>query len=180
VNGIVSSLLAIIKNAAAVYGVIAAILYVILRLAYVQFYHKIGVSPEEVGLGRTELLSQALTGPVAIVVLTVVTLSLPLLVVGVGFALYVVRLTETKPNTRIKALRRLRDHKLAHGPNKAILTALWWWSKRSLAVAIAIAALFVFLPAYVMAGHLGLSVVERGGDNRYCLSPLPRLRVTCT
>jgi hypothetical protein len=57
-------------------GVLTAVTYALLRGAYVQFYYGFNVTPEEVGLGKTELLSQALVGPTLIflTVLVLVTL----------------------------------------------------------------------------------------------------------
>jgi hypothetical protein len=47
-------------------GVLATIVYGILRLAYLQFYYPFGIRPEDVGIDRTEILSQAIVGPVVI------------------------------------------------------------------------------------------------------------------
>lgn len=47
-------------------GVVAGVFYAVLRLAYVQFYSKLGLLPEEVGIGRTEILSQAIVGPIVV------------------------------------------------------------------------------------------------------------------
>ena len=42
------------------FGVLAAVSYAVLRVAYLQFYYSFMVSPEEVGLGQAELLTQSL------------------------------------------------------------------------------------------------------------------------
>ena len=39
--------------------VFALIFYAVLRLAYLQFYVPFGLRPEDVGIGKTELLTQA-------------------------------------------------------------------------------------------------------------------------
>lgn len=52
-------------------AVVAAPLYVDLRLSYYQYYGIFGLTPERVGLGRVELLSQALTGPAFTAILQV-------------------------------------------------------------------------------------------------------------
>jgi hypothetical protein len=59
-----------VKGWIAYAGVLAGITYGVLRLAYIQFYFVIGVRPEEVGLGKTEILTQALVGPLTIASLT--------------------------------------------------------------------------------------------------------------
>jgi hypothetical protein len=48
------------QHALLLLAALAAGTYAMLRLAYLQFYYAFDVAPEEVGLGRTELLSQAL------------------------------------------------------------------------------------------------------------------------
>jgi hypothetical protein len=50
------------------FGVVAAFFYVVLRTAYGQFYAAVGLEPEDVGLGRNELLAQAITGPVVYII----------------------------------------------------------------------------------------------------------------
>ncbi|HKO84258.1 MAG TPA: hypothetical protein VJ140_06790 [Actinomycetota bacterium] len=45
------------------FGVLAAVSYAVLRVAYLQFYYSFMVSPEEVGLGQAELLTQSLVAP---------------------------------------------------------------------------------------------------------------------
>lgn len=47
-------------------GIVAGMFYAMLRLAYVQFYTSLGLLPEDVGIGRTELLAQAIVGPAVI------------------------------------------------------------------------------------------------------------------
>lgn len=51
----------------ALYGVVATAFYVFLRIAYVQFYARAGIDPEDVGIGRAELLSQAIAGPLIVI-----------------------------------------------------------------------------------------------------------------
>jgi hypothetical protein len=48
-------------------GILGGVAYAVVHLTYVQFYAKFGLLPEEVGIGRTEMLSQALVGPVVAV-----------------------------------------------------------------------------------------------------------------
>lgn len=43
-------------------AIISAVLYVFLRIAYLQFYGIFGLTPEEAGFGRLELVSQTMTG----------------------------------------------------------------------------------------------------------------------
>jgi membrane-associated HD superfamily phosphohydrolase len=62
--GRTDSLMGLLKNIAAIAGITSAVVYAFLWLAYYQFYSNFAISPEEVGLGKTELLSQALVGPV--------------------------------------------------------------------------------------------------------------------
>lgn len=59
------------KGWLSVAGAVAVVFYAILRLAYVQFYLPLGLRPEDVGLGKTELLTQALVGPAVFFVLLV-------------------------------------------------------------------------------------------------------------
>ncbi len=51
----------------AFFTVIGLLFYAVLRTAYSNFYNEAGIEPEDVGLGKTELLAQAVTGPVVIV-----------------------------------------------------------------------------------------------------------------
>jgi hypothetical protein len=60
----VSPIVEALKNAALILGVLAAIAYGVLRTAYVQYYQEFRVLPEQAGLGKSELLTQALVGPV--------------------------------------------------------------------------------------------------------------------
>ncbi len=64
-----ASLQAYVGLASVGLAVIAAVLYLFLRFAYLQFYGIFGLTPEQVGLGRIELLSQALTGPLVLILL---------------------------------------------------------------------------------------------------------------
>jgi hypothetical protein len=48
------------------YGLVSAFLYGVLYLAYNQYYSSFGISLEEVGIAKTDLLSEALVGPAAI------------------------------------------------------------------------------------------------------------------
>jgi hypothetical protein len=45
-------------------AVVSAICYAVLRLSYYQFYADFGLVPEEVGIGRSQILTQLLVGPV--------------------------------------------------------------------------------------------------------------------
>src|SRR5215204_1133672 len=51
------------KSAAMLFAAMAGIAYVLLRLVYTHFYSRFAIEPEDVGLGRTETLTQALVGP---------------------------------------------------------------------------------------------------------------------
>jgi hypothetical protein len=42
--------------------------YVVLRICYFQFYSKLGLQPEDVGLGRAEILAQAIGGPIILAI----------------------------------------------------------------------------------------------------------------
>jgi hypothetical protein len=42
--------------------------YVILRICYFQFYSVLGLQPEDVGLGRAEILAQAIGGPIILAI----------------------------------------------------------------------------------------------------------------
>src|SRR5262245_35562964 len=53
----------------------AAVMYAVVRLFYGQFYATLGATPEMVGLGRTELLTQALIGPAMVVLVVTTTIS---------------------------------------------------------------------------------------------------------
>ncbi len=78
----------------ALYGIVATAFYVVLRLAYVQFYARVGIDPEDVGIGRVELLSQALAGPLV-------------LIAGLGIyllALYVVFMRPWRSSTPLRSL----------------------------------------------------------------------------
>jgi hypothetical protein len=78
----VSPVVQALKNAALILGVMAAIAYGVLRIAYVQYYQEFRVLPEQAGLGKTELLTQALVGPVILLAL----MSLVVLLVAVPSA----------------------------------------------------------------------------------------------
>ena len=58
-----SKLEAWIKTLLAVMTVVAAVTYGVLRLAYFRFYQHLGTTPEDVGIDRTLLLTQAVIGP---------------------------------------------------------------------------------------------------------------------
>jgi hypothetical protein len=68
-----------------VFAAAAIVLYALLRLAYVQFYSPFGITPERAGLARTELLSQALIGPVVLFLLLVIVFLVLLVVLVVYF-----------------------------------------------------------------------------------------------
>lgn len=52
-------------------GVLAGVTHAALRLVYLQFYGPLGITPEEVGLGRTEMVLQTLAGPAVVVLVGV-------------------------------------------------------------------------------------------------------------
>ena len=66
------------------FGILAAISYAVLRLAYLQFYYNFMVAPEEVGLGQAELLTQSLVAPLFLLV------AIGVAVIVLGFLLFVV------------------------------------------------------------------------------------------
>jgi hypothetical protein len=87
-----------IKGWLSLAGVVAVVFYAVLRMAYVQFYLPFGLRPEDVGLGKTELLTQALVGP-AIFFLTFGLAALLTLLVGAAYfvstTLYMQGITRT-------------------------------------------------------------------------------------
>ncbi len=63
-------------------AVTTAILYGVLRQANAFFYAPLGVKPEEVGLGRADILAQSVTG---LVIVLAETLVLGVVILGVGY-----------------------------------------------------------------------------------------------
>jgi hypothetical protein len=90
------------QHALLILGALAAGIYALLRLAYLHFYYAFNVAPEEVGLGRAELLSQALIGPVLFVLLVIVSSIL------ITVAYFLVEATAYLARRRFKSLRKLR------------------------------------------------------------------------
>jgi hypothetical protein len=91
------------------FGILAAISYAVLRLAYLQFYYSFMVTPEEVGLGQAELLTQSLVAPLFLLVLTiilVIVLGSLLLVVGVILEHLAKLLSNLRP--RLPIIRRIK------------------------------------------------------------------------
>jgi hypothetical protein len=60
------------QHAILLLGALAAGTYGVLRLVYLHFYYVFSVAPEEVGLGKTELLSQALVGPILVLLIAAI------------------------------------------------------------------------------------------------------------
>jgi hypothetical protein len=81
-----SRVFALLKGIVPVLGVASAIFYGLLWLAYYQFYSYFGITSEEVGIGRVELLSRALIGP-SVLVLTFPLLVIQLLLGALGILL---------------------------------------------------------------------------------------------
>jgi hypothetical protein len=52
-----------LKTVTPLYGIVSAVLYGVLYLAYTQYYSSFGISLDEVGIAKTDLLSEALVGP---------------------------------------------------------------------------------------------------------------------
>ena len=65
-------------------AVVAAVAYALVRSAYYEFYRPFGVTPEQVGIGAPEFLTQALVGPALAVVLVSLAFLAP--VVGARYA----------------------------------------------------------------------------------------------
>ncbi len=61
-----------LKLAGGILAALGVLGYGLLRLAYVQFYWHFDALPEDAGLGKTELLSQALVGPVVLLIVAAV------------------------------------------------------------------------------------------------------------
>lgn len=59
----------------------ASFFYGVLWLAHAQFYLRLGTTPEEAGIDKTDLLSQALVGP-AVLFLTLLATAVPILLVS--------------------------------------------------------------------------------------------------
>jgi hypothetical protein len=96
---------AILKNAAIIVGVLSAVAYGVLRIAYVQYYQEFRVLPEQAGLGKTELLTQALVGPVVLLAL------LSLLVLAGIFVVAFLGRSKNKTEGLLERSKRLaRDH----------------------------------------------------------------------
>jgi hypothetical protein len=72
-----------------VLGVLGAIIYGLLRLSYEAFYAEFGVSPEDVGVNATEVLSQAALGLIVVLITGVIYLVLLLLSLSFLFAVVV-------------------------------------------------------------------------------------------
>ncbi len=62
-HGEESRLLRVLKNWTSLLGIVSALFYGLLWLAYYQFYSAFAITPDEAGFDKIELLSQALVGP---------------------------------------------------------------------------------------------------------------------
>jgi hypothetical protein len=78
-----------LKQLIPVVGLVTGVFYGVLRLAYVQFYLHYGIAPEEVGIDKTDLLSQALVGPIVLVCLIMIYLLVLLLLMVLGSMTYI-------------------------------------------------------------------------------------------
>jgi hypothetical protein len=72
----------ILQYAVPLAGVAGAVLYGVLRLAYVFFYLRVRATPEEVGYGYAQILAAELIGAVELVVFATVLLFVPALLTG--------------------------------------------------------------------------------------------------
>lgn len=73
------------KIATPIFLVVAAVTYAILRFFYERFYAKFGVTPEQVGLGRTELLTQSVAGPVMLLLIVAMVVALLVVIFAVFY-----------------------------------------------------------------------------------------------
>ncbi|HEX9774710.1 MAG TPA: hypothetical protein VGB83_03910 [Actinomycetota bacterium] len=60
-------LVARVKEYTALLAGLSVVFYAALRMVYVSFYSRFGLVPEEVGLGKAEILAQAAAGPIVLV-----------------------------------------------------------------------------------------------------------------
>ncbi len=95
-------------KALAVAGLAGGVAYGVLRVAYFQFYSPLGLTPEDVGLGKAEMVSQALADLVAFGLILVV---FGCLLFAGGYLLS-------------KLFRRLMRHPLEPPPSPQPLTTL--------------------------------------------------------
>jgi hypothetical protein len=101
---------------AAIAGVGAAVLYALIRFAYERFYDVFGVSPEQVGIDSTRVLSQSAFGLLVFAFLTTVFYGI--------FALFMIRGNRTLSST---AKRRTLLIALALGALGVLLPIIKAW-----------------------------------------------------
>ena len=77
----------------AVFTALGVVAYGILRLAYLQFYSQFKAIPEEAGLGKAELLGQALVGPIVLALVVCVLIVAVLFIVTAANILYAAALS---------------------------------------------------------------------------------------
>jgi hypothetical protein len=103
-----------VRYAVPLTGVVGAALYGVLRLAYVFFYLWLRATPDEVGYGYSQVLSDELVGAIELVVLTAVLISAAGLVLSVLLSL--ARRAARRPKakvTRTQLVSKARVQKLA-------------------------------------------------------------------
>jgi hypothetical protein len=108
-------------------GIIGALIYAVLRLAYAHFYYPFEVEPEEVGLGQFQILSQSFVGLMFIflglvIAVAILTVALTLVIAILILVWKVGALLLGKFGTSLKLGERFQSplgRRLTRGPFKA-------------------------------------------------------------
>lgn len=149
----------ILKDSIAFVGLASAVFYGYLWLGYYQFYSYFGLVPEDTGLGRIELLSQALIGPVVML-----SLGIPLLLI-LGVAIIIeILLVATISATLKSSHRSMHKVFVERGRSSRVylkrhgMVLLRW----SFAISIIISLVLFLFPWYERASEAGRAAVSEG------------------
>jgi hypothetical protein len=144
-----AAFLRLVRSAAPPLAIAAAVAYGLLYVAYEQFYRRFGISPADVGIGKTELLSQSIVGPVLLLVLSILVT-----IIFLTMALAIPTLMDLPSRKRGQHMKASFD--------RALRTIEGIRLRRLLVVVVALWTIGLTLRLMITSSEFGSDVVRRG------------------